>query len=220
MPDKKVCYQYEFLNYYFIIKNKIDDNIKIDLEYYEKNDLIKKEYTFDNNNILKEKDGDIISKIIIGNILNNDLVGKTKDIELSKKYQILSKNTSLFIFVENETPNETLSHLEIIEQKLISDEPNKFLKKKGRRNLKKWSSSEESSEEEKKKRIKKRNKTRKKCDSDDSEDSEKDKKKRNKTRKKCDSDDSEEDKKKKLVKNFIEMIVKIARKIRKRKRRK
>ena len=42
-----------------------------DLENDERNELVKKEYTFDKNNILSEKEGDIISKIIIGNITQN-----------------------------------------------------------------------------------------------------------------------------------------------------
>ena len=39
---QKACYQYDFLNYYFITKNKIENNIDIDLQYYYKNELVKK----------------------------------------------------------------------------------------------------------------------------------------------------------------------------------
>ena len=110
IPKDKIYYQDEPINYYFIVKNKIndDENINIEFEYYDKNELIKKEYVFDKSKIFKEKDGDIISKIIIGNILNNNSLPKDEDIELSKKYQILSKNTSLYAEMENTSINDNI----------------------------------------------------------------------------------------------------------------
>ena len=112
----KICYQDDSLSYYFIIKNKISDNIKVKLKYYEKNELTQKDYNFDSDNIFFEKEGDIISKIIIGNILKNELVDINKNIKLAKKYQVSSKCTSLFAHVENNNPNMTLSNLKLIEQ--------------------------------------------------------------------------------------------------------
>ena len=114
---QKIFYQDEFINYYFIIKNKINNNINIDIEFYDKKELIKKELIFDNNNIIVEKDGDIISKIIIGNILNNTELNEDKSIELSKKYQVLSKYTSLYAEIENEIANK--NEMMIIKQKDI-----------------------------------------------------------------------------------------------------
>ena len=79
------------MNYYFIIKHKL------------------------NINLIIKNDGDIISKIIIGNILKNADLPQDKNIELSKRYQVLSKYTSLYAEIENEksTQNEMLK----IEQK-------------------------------------------------------------------------------------------------------
>ena len=118
-PNNKIYYQDEFLNYYFIIKNKLNNNINISIEYYDKKELVKKEINFDKNNIISENDGDIIGKIIIGNILNNTDLSEEKSIELSKKYQVLSKYTSLYAEVENEKTiqNEML----IIEQNKIEE---------------------------------------------------------------------------------------------------
>ena len=115
-PKKKVYYQDEVFKYYFIAKNKLEDKINVNLEYYDKTDLIKKDFIFDEKNIIKEEDGDIISKIIIGNILNNNELEINKDIELAKKYQVLSKSTSLYAEVENENANANLSQLEVVEQ--------------------------------------------------------------------------------------------------------
>jgi len=103
---QRICYQDEFLNFYFIVKNKINDTISMDLQYYDKNELIKKNLIFDNNNIICENNGDIISKIIIGNILNNTVLNPKKSLELSRKYQVLSKYTSLYAEVENEYVNQ------------------------------------------------------------------------------------------------------------------
>jgi len=119
---QKIFYQDEFLNFYFIIKNKINNNIDIDIQYYDKNELIKKNYIFDNNNIICENDGDIISKIIIGNILNNTILDTEKNIELSRKYQVLSKYTSLYAEIENEFRNKNeMSKIEQSEVKNIKN---------------------------------------------------------------------------------------------------
>ena len=112
--SQRICYQDEFLNFYFIIKNKIN-NVNIDVQYYDKNELVKKNYIFDNNNnnCICENDGDIISKIIIGNILNNTSLEPEKNIELSRRYQVLSKYTSLYAEIENEFKNQNeMSYIE------------------------------------------------------------------------------------------------------------
>ena len=172
-PQKKIYYQDEVLNYYFIIKNKLQDKIKINFEYIDKTELIKKEIIFNDENILKENDGDIISKIIIGNILNNkennNSIEIKKEIELAKKYQVLSKSTSLFAEVENENSNATLSQLEVVEQS-----ENNFTQKEKEEKINKSDSdsedvdvkdkssdSESESEEDKKRKVKKRIKTKK-----------------------------------------------------------
>ena len=133
IPYEKIYYQDEVFNYYFIIKNKINDKINIDFEYYDKNQLIKEVYIFDEKNIIKENDGDIISKIIIGNILNsnNNSIEEKQEIELAKKYQVLSKSTALYAEIENEDANKALSQLEVVEQSEINSiDPNNYYKKK------------------------------------------------------------------------------------------
>ena len=115
-PIDKVCYQDESLNYYFIVKNKINDNVKINIKYYEKNELVQNELIFDKNNIFYENDGDVISKIIIGNVLNNNFLDKNENIKLAKKYQVSSEYTSLYAEIENENPNINITNLQLIEQ--------------------------------------------------------------------------------------------------------
>ena len=180
-PKQKIYYQEEFLNYYFIIKNKIKNNLNIAIEYYDKKELVKKEINFDKNNIISENDKDIISKIIIGNILNNTELSEEKNIELSKRYQVLSKYTSLYAEVENE--NSTKNEMLIVEQKNYeeyfdneSDNNNKWImasplsfgliKKRGRKrqclmlNIETSDSDDESDSEVKvrvQKNVKKRN---------------------------------------------------------------
>jgi hypothetical protein len=118
IPKEKVYYQDEVFNYYFIVKNKIKDLIKFSFVYYNKNKLIKDEYIFKERNIIKEKDGDIISKIIIGNILNNNTsIQEKEEISLAKKYQVLSKSTALYAEIENEKANKYLTNLQVVEQK-------------------------------------------------------------------------------------------------------
>ena len=132
-PINSMCYQDEILNYYFIIKGKIDkDQIKVGLQYYLKKKLIEKEFIFKKNKMIKDEDGDIISKIIIGNILNNtnqsNAIEKEKNIELSLKYKVLSEYTSLFAKIENENANIDQQGLKLIEQNYIEEydkkEPN------------------------------------------------------------------------------------------------
>ena len=45
-PNEKVYYQNESFNYYFIIKDKIYENLKIDFVYYEKNKLVKQKFIY------------------------------------------------------------------------------------------------------------------------------------------------------------------------------
>ena len=52
----------------------------------------------------------------MGNILNNHLFDKNKSIELSKKYQVFSKYTSLYAEIENEHPNTSISNLKLMKK--------------------------------------------------------------------------------------------------------
>ncbi len=107
---KDVFYQDEILTYSFMKKGKHnDENIKINFNSTEynngkkslNNEIIK----IPNKNILELPEGDILSKIIIGNILknNSDTKINEQEIALSIKYKILSKKTSLFAEIENES---------------------------------------------------------------------------------------------------------------------
>ena len=104
-PRDNFCYQDELLNYSFIQKGK-KENEKIEIQFtsIEKdNKLINKKYSFDNNKIINIPNGEILSKIIIGNILKNTNLSKDEEIDLSTKYQILSKNTTLFSEITNDS---------------------------------------------------------------------------------------------------------------------
>ena len=115
-PINKFTYQDEIINYSFILndKNKIDiDNlsepIKIEIEAKNPINIIKENFSFiKNENIIKLSNGDEMAKMIIGKALkfNKELIeDEKKEIEFSKKYQILSKNTALFAEIINDSEN-------------------------------------------------------------------------------------------------------------------
>ena len=80
---------------------------------------------------MKKKKTEKKKKKNILNNENNNSIEINKEIELAKKYQVLSKSTSLFAEVENENLNATLSQLEVVEQN-----ENNFSKKKTKRTIK------------------------------------------------------------------------------------
>ena len=104
MPKMNFIYPDEILNYYFILKGKNNENIKINFESAKKNDSI----PFSNEKIIKEEDGEIVGQIIIANILKNsdDKLDENMEIKLSKNYQVLSKKTSLFAVAEGDKSNK------------------------------------------------------------------------------------------------------------------
>ena len=214
-PQKKVYYQDEVFKYYFIVKNKLEDKININLEYYDKNDLIKKDFIFDEKNIIKEEDGDIISKIIIGNILNNNTLEINEDIELAKKYQVLSKSTSLYAEVENENANANLSQLEVVEQNELNYiEPKNISKREEKDSSsdrdKKSDNDNDSSSDRKYKKCRKKKCKKRKISESSSDNSSSGERKYKKCKKKCkkkeisesssDSEDDEECKYKRITK--------------------
>ena len=84
-------------------ERKKKENIKINFQSFKKNDSLE----FSDEKIIKEKDGELISQIIIGNILkNSDNINENLEIKLSRNYQVLSKKTSLFAVVEGEQENK------------------------------------------------------------------------------------------------------------------
>ena len=103
-PINNFVYQNEIMNYSFILPdNKELSNLKIKITGKDPINLIENDATFEN--IIKLKDGEEMSKMIVGKGLkyNDDLIKDTeKEIIFAKKYQILSKNTALFAEIENE----------------------------------------------------------------------------------------------------------------------
>ena len=103
--NKKIncIFEDKIVDYGFIINNKFNENFKIKLSYQLCNKLIEKVLDFNNNNIIELNDGNTLSKIIIGNYLKNNIINVEKEIKLSKKYNVLSKNTSLFAEIKKDS---------------------------------------------------------------------------------------------------------------------
>ena len=134
-PENNFSYQGEIINYFFILdeKNKIDINNlynSINLEIYLKNPLntIKENILFDkSDNIIRIPNGDEMAKIIIGKALKKNKLfteNINKEIELAKKYQILSKNTALYAEIidnENDSKDHKLIKVNLNEYYIISD---------------------------------------------------------------------------------------------------
>ena len=104
IPKDDICYQDEILNYSFIQKGKKNNKVEIEFTSTVNEKLVKENLVFDDEKIINIPNGEILSKIIIGNILKNKNISKEEEIELSKKYQILSKNTSLFAEISGNEP--------------------------------------------------------------------------------------------------------------------
>ena len=103
-PINNFTYQNEIMNYSFILSNNKElNNLKIKIK--GKDPINNIESNININNIIKIENGEDMSKMIIGRALkNNDelIKDEKKEIEFAKKYQILSKNTSLFAEILNE----------------------------------------------------------------------------------------------------------------------
>ena len=116
----------EIVNLYYIIeKNKIKDKILLDIKFLdnENGKNVVKSYEIVPEKI---KNGEDLSKLIINNYLlyNKDL-SEDEKVKLSLKYQILTKNTSLFAEVEL---SEKIT--EEMKLKIIGDKENNIIKKK------------------------------------------------------------------------------------------
>ncbi len=92
----------EIYNSSFITDEEINDEkkIEVNLKGSYKGGKIEKKIEFLKDNIVKLENGDILGKIIIGNYLKKN---ETKEeVNLSKQFQILSKNTALFAEIQTE----------------------------------------------------------------------------------------------------------------------
>ena len=103
-PINNYTYQNEIMNYSFILPNyKVLNDLKIKITGKDPINII--ESNINISNIIKIENGEEMSKMIIGKALkyNDELIkNENKEIEFAKKYQILSKNTSLFAEILNE----------------------------------------------------------------------------------------------------------------------
>ena len=117
-PVNNFTYQNEIMNYSFVLaeNNKIDiekltEPINIEITGKDPKNLIKENVSFINNqNIIKLENGDEMAKMIVGKALKNNkelINDEKKEVEFSKKYQILSKNTALFAEILNDNSNQT-----------------------------------------------------------------------------------------------------------------
>ena len=129
-PTDNFTYQNEIMNYSFILPgNKDLSQLKIKIIGKDPINLIEAYVNFDN--ILKMEDGEEMSKMIVGKALkNNEELTKdeAKEIKFAKKYQILSKNTSLFAEIINEESQQSkLIKIELNESKEKKDDYNYYL---------------------------------------------------------------------------------------------
>ena len=131
-PINNFVYQNEIMNYSFILPdNKELSNLKIKITGKDPINLIENDATYEN--IIKLKDGEEMSKMIVGKGLkyNDDLIKDTeKEIKFAKKYQILSKNTALFAEIENEENQQS----KLIKVDLVNITPPKIKNSYNRQN--------------------------------------------------------------------------------------
>ena len=129
--NKDFVTQDEMINYSFILdednkRNLIDlknSIIKFKIEFIkkkEKNEII---LDFNKNNIIYLTDGDNMTKIIVDNYLKTNLdMDEKTEINISKEYEVLSKNTSFFAEIENENSQQN----KLIKINILSNVNNYF----------------------------------------------------------------------------------------------
>ena len=114
-------YQDEIINYSFILDDdnkKLLNNIyKFKIEYIKSLKKIEKDFEF--RNIFNLPEGENMTKIIIDKYLKYDkTIDKNREINLSKEYEVLSKNTSLYAEIINEKSQEK----KLIQSNILSKE--------------------------------------------------------------------------------------------------
>ena len=101
-PINKTTYSNDSMYFCFIKENKsvYDIDIRFTWENYE--EKFEKDLQFKQDNIIKLPEGEELSKLIMGLSFKYGIIKEQKDeILLSKKYQVLSKYTTLFAELEN-----------------------------------------------------------------------------------------------------------------------
>ena len=113
--NEDFVYQDEIINYSFILDednkhNLIDlenNIIKFKIEFIKNQKSNEVEMEFKKSNIIYLPDGDNLTKIIIDKYLKTNLdIDEQTEIKISKEYEVLSKNTSLFAEIENENSQQ------------------------------------------------------------------------------------------------------------------
>lgn len=115
-PINKITYVNESLNYCFIKEDKNNFDINIKFNWENLNEKHQKEYQVNSDEILEIKPGEELSKLIIGLSFKYNIISTEKEqIYFSKKYQVLSKYTTLFADIENDNP--ITNEIKIFEKK-------------------------------------------------------------------------------------------------------
>ena len=114
------------MNYSFILPGKKElTDLKLKIVGKDPINLIVTNVSFEN--CIKLEYGDEMTKMIVGKALNNNEEFKKdekKEIEFAKKYQILSKNTSLFAEIKNkESQQDKLIKVELKEFNIKEEVP-------------------------------------------------------------------------------------------------
>ena len=125
-PQNNFTYQNEIMNYSFILPGKKElPDLKLKIVGKDPINLIVTNVSFEN--FIKLEYGDEMTKMIVGKALNNNEEFKKdekKEIEFAKKYQILSKNTSLFAEIKNkESQQDKLIKVELKEFNVKEEVP-------------------------------------------------------------------------------------------------
>ena len=99
----------QLVDYFFIMKGKSGGNIEIKNSFHENGKEINQNFNFDEKQILYLKDGDILSKITMHNLIQKGdgvFSEEEKVTKIAKKYQVLCQYTSLFAEIENTQSNK------------------------------------------------------------------------------------------------------------------
>ena len=98
-PINKNAYINESMHYCYILKGNENKNFNIKFNYENLNQKFTKDIEFKSEEIYSLSEGEELSKLIIGSTLKYNL---GDEINLSKKYQVLSKSTSLYAEIEGD----------------------------------------------------------------------------------------------------------------------
>ena len=100
----------QLVNYSFIMEGTVNGNINIKNSYNQGEKEFNECFKFNENQILTLKDGNILSKITIHDLIlkgQGEIFSQEQSIKsIAKKYQVLCEYTSLFAEIENNNENK------------------------------------------------------------------------------------------------------------------